>query len=316
MKAIVINPETGLMRTGWRILFFMVIFVAFSFGSMIGVRAILGGLKRGSNLQFAVLAISATVAVFLARKYLDRKSMTSLGLKWDVHAMLDIVAGVVNSAIVMACVFFTLLMTSLIQFNGFNWWREDSVNIDWGIAMILPVVLSTVFQLAIVAWWEEIVFRGYILQNMIGGLGLTWSVILSSAVFAIGHAFNPDATALSILLIALITPQLIYAYIKSGQLWLPIGLHLGWNFFQASIFGFDSSGQASPSLISQTPVGPDWLSGGEFGAEGSIIIIPFTLLSFLLIHYWVQMNPRPNRSSPVRQDVVGPSEERTIGLEV
>ncbi|MGI9200761.1 MAG: CPBP family intramembrane glutamic endopeptidase, partial [Woeseiaceae bacterium] len=91
------------------------------------------------------------------------------------------------------------------------------------------------------------------------------------------------------LLIVLITPQLIYAYLKTGQLWLPMGLHLGWNFFQASIFGFPSSGNVSASLISQSPVGPEWLSGGKFGAEGSVLIIPVTILSYFVIHYWVRM---------------------------
>ena len=97
------------------------------------------------------------------------------------------------------------------------------------------------------------------------------------------------------LLIVLITPQLIYAYVKTGQLWLPVGLHLGWNFFQASIFGFPASGQVSPSMISQSPVGPEWLSGGKFGAEGSILIIPVTLLSYLLIHYWVRATRQPGQ---------------------
>ena len=97
------------------------------------------------------------------------------------------------------------------------------------------------------------------------------------------------------ILIVLITPQLIYAYVKTGQLWLPVGLHLGWNFFQASVFGFPASGQVSLSMISQSPVGPEWLSGGKFGAEGSILIIPVTILSYLMIHYWVRATRQPGQ---------------------
>jgi hypothetical protein len=159
----------------------------------------------------------------------------------------------------------------------------------------MPVILIVVYKLAIVAWWEELAFRGYFFQNLVEGTGVMWAIIISSLVFGFGHSFNSDSTILSSVLIAVITPQLIYAYLKTGQLWLPMGLHLGWNFFQASVFGFAASGQASPSLVSQSPLGPAWLSGGPFGAEGSILIIPFTALSFVLIHFWVRATRQPGQ---------------------
>jgi len=73
------------------------------------------------------------------------------------------------------------------------------------------VVLGVLFRLSIVAWWEELFFRGYILQNMMAGLGLAWTVILTSVLFGFAHAFNPDASLLNSLLIAVTTPHLIYA---------------------------------------------------------------------------------------------------------
>lgn len=262
---------------------------------MISVRTILGSLQKNSVLQWSILAITATTAVFLARKYLDRKSMSSLGLTFDKHAVLDIISGIVNSALVMAGIYFTMLWANLVEFNGFTWWTDDAIAGAGFQVATLPVVLAVAYKLGIVAWWEELVFRAYFFQNMIEGMGLKWSIILSSLIFGFGHALNPDATLLSSVLIAIITPQLIYAYLKTGQLWLPIGLHLGWNFFQASIFGYAASGQDSPSLIAQSPIGPEWLSGGEFGAEGSILVIPFTILSYFLIHYWVRATRQPGQ---------------------
>ena len=295
MKNYFINPETTLLRAGWRILIFFVIFIAVTAIVMIAVRTILGSLRGGGDLQFTLLTITATGSVFLARKYLDKKTLVSLGLRWDRFAILDILSGVLNSALVMAGVYFVMWGTNLIEFHGFTWWEdESSPGASFELAVI-PVVLLVVYKLALVAWWEELVFRGYILQNSIDGIGLKWSIVLTSLAFGLGHSINPDATLLSGLLIALITPQLIYAYLKTGQLWLPMGLHLGWNFFQASIFGFAASGQVSPSLISQSPSGPEWLSGGQFGAEGSLLILPFTLLSFFIIHYWVRYTRQPGQ---------------------
>ena len=287
--------STRNLRSGWRILAFSVIFLAVTAVVMVTVRTILGGLKKGSDLQFILLGLAATAAVVIARRYIDKKRFTSLGLKWDKFAFLDILSGILNSALVMVGTFLVLLGADLITFNGFAWWMDaQTPNPGFQLAVI-PIVLMIFVKLAVVAWWEELVFRGYILQNLIDGIGLKWSIVLTSLVFGFGHFFNPNATLLSTLLIALITPQLIYAYLKTGRLWLPIGLHLGWNFFQSAVFGFAASGQASPSLISQSPGVPDWLSGGQFGAEGSLLILPFTIFSFFFIHFWVCKTRHPGQ---------------------
>lgn len=295
MKKLFVNSETGLLKAGWRILLFVIMFLGITAAGMTGARAILGSLPKLSLQQFFILGVCATLAVYLARRFLDKRSFVSLGLRVDRFALLDIVSGVVNSALVMATVFFMMLSLGLIEFHGFSWWT-DGVGPEVNFQMaILPVVLAVGLKLTIVAWWEELVFRGYFFQNLIAGTNLKWAIIISSLVFGLTHMMNPHGTILGGLLIAFITPQLIYAYLKTGQLWLPMGLHLGWNFFQASVFGFASSGQDSPSMISQSPLGPEWLSGGEFGAEGSILIIPVTLASYFLIHYWVRATRSPGQ---------------------
>jgi membrane protease YdiL (CAAX protease family) len=295
MKNIFVNSETGLLRAGWRIFLFLALFMGLTVGGMITVRWILGGLPKLSPQQWTVVAVTSTLAVYIARRFLDKQSFTSLGVKFDGYAVLDVISGIVNSALVMATIFFMMLWFGLIDFHGFTWWT-DNVNADVGFQLaVIPIVLIVIYKLAIVAWWEELVFRGYILQNMISGMGLMWAIVITSLVFGGIHIMNPGGTILGGLLIALITPQLIYAYLKTGQLWLPMGLHLGWNFFQASIFGFAASGQMSPSMISQSPIGPEWLSGGAFGAEGSVLIIPVTILSYLLVHYWVRATRQPGQ---------------------
>ena len=295
MKKIFMDSETVRLRAGWRILLFVVMFLGITAIGMVVARAILGGLPKLSLQQFTVMAITATLAVFLARKYLDKKSFVSLGLKFDKFAVLDIVAGIVNSALVMATMFFMFLWAGLLEFHGFSWWTDDVGGDVVFTTAALPIVLGVAYKLTIVSWWEELVLRGYFLQNLIEGLNLTWAVVISSLAFGLIHILNPDGTVMGGILIAFITPQLIYAYLKTGQLWLPVGLHLGWNFFQASVFGFPSSGNVSPSLISQSPVGPEWLSGGKFGAEGSILIIPVTIASYVLIHYWVRWSRQPEQ---------------------
>lgn len=286
MKNVFINPDTGLLRAGFRLIVFAVVFALITTIGMVTVRTINGGLPKLSLLQFATLGVTATLAVFVARRFLDKKSFVSLGLKLDGTAAADTLIGIVISALVMAGMFSLLLSLGLIEFHGLSWWGDDTGGQFQATAVL--AIGAVVAKLTIVAWWEELVMRGYVFRNLIAGVGLAWAIALSSLLFGFTHGLNPNATLLTSVLIAVITPQLIYAYLKTGQLWLPIGLHLGWNFFQASVFGFAASGQDSPSLIRQSPVGPEWLSGGAFGAEGSILIVPATALSCLIIHYWVR----------------------------
>jgi membrane protease YdiL (CAAX protease family) len=295
MKKYFINPETGLFRAGWRIVLFMIVFIAITFVVMSGVRAALGGLKGGGLLQFTLLGITATIAVYIARKYFDKKSLVSLGVKWDKYAALDILSGFLNSALVMAGIFFVMLWADLIEFRGFSWWMDSTDAAAAFSVAAIPVILVVLFKLTLVSWWEELVFRGYILQNIISGTSLLWAIVITSVLFGAIHAGNPGATTLSTFLLVITTPQLIYAYVKTGQLWLPMGIHLGWNFFQSSVFGYAASGMDSPTMISQVPVAADWLSGGEFGAEGSVLVIPFTFLSLFLIHFWVRATRKPGQ---------------------
>lgn len=296
MHRFLTDQATGRLRSGWRLLGFLVLFVVITAIGMITVRTILGGLPRQSALQFSVLAVTATLATSVARRVLDRRSLVSLGLAWDRYALPDLLSGVGNSALLMTAVFLVMWWTGLIEVRGLTWWSADPPGVARFSAQAVPVVLAVLYKLALVAWWEELVFRGYFFQNLAEGTGLLGAVIISSLVFGFGHAFNPDASLRSSILVALVTPQLIYAYLKTGRLWLPIGLHLGWNFFQAPVFGFAASGQDSPSLVAQSPLGPEWLSGGAFGAEGSLLIVPFTLMSCLVIHWWVRATRHPGQA--------------------
>lgn len=295
LKNIFWNGGESRLRAGWRILAFVVILAAIAVPAQLGIRAVLGSLSKDGILVWAIIGVSATLAAYISRRYIDKKSFVSYGLVWDRAAVLDIIAGVVNSAIVMAVVYYTMLWSGLIEFNGFSWWMEAPGDGVTFTSDAIPVILKVLFILTIVAWWEELAFRGVILQNMMEGMNLMWATILSSLMFGFVHYGNPNATILSSLLIAVITFQIIYSYVKTGQLWLPVGIHLGWNFFQGSIFGFGVSGQETPSLISQTQVGPELWTGGAFGPEASLLIIPASIFSMFMIHWWVRMSRAPEQ---------------------
>jgi membrane protease YdiL (CAAX protease family) len=149
------------------------------------------------------------------------------------------------------------------------------------VSVLLPVVYMAV-QAGIV---EEIVSRGIIFRIAEEGMGTWLSVLFSAFLFGLGHIANPNATLISSVSIA-ITAGVILAmlYVITRQLWIPIGLHIGWNFTLGGIYGAPVSGLNFDGILNATFSGPEWMTGGAFGPEASVItVIVFVIFGAFLI---------------------------------
>jgi hypothetical protein len=113
------------------------------------------------------------------------------------------------------------------------------------------------------------------------------AIIVSCALYGLVHSANPNAGILSTAIIVLFGYLRIYGYLSTGQLWLSIGMHTGWNFFQATVFGFAASGHAEArTWLTHDALSPDWLSGGDFGPEASVLTIPVVLIALVVMRWW------------------------------
>lgn len=139
----------------------------------------------------------------------------------------------------------------------------------------------------VVACGEEIMFRGIIFRLIDKKWGTAVALLVSALLFGLIHIGNSGATLWSSAAIAIEAGLLLgIAYKCSGTLWMPIGIHWTWNFMEGPILGFAVSGSDSgPTLVSPVIQGPDFISGGAFGAEASIIAAALGLaLSLLMWH--------------------------------
>ncbi len=136
-------------------------------------------------------------------------------------------------------------------------------------------LIWTFCYFAVVAVGEEILFRGVLFRWIDEKWGFAWALAISGLVFGLVHWTNPNGTLWAGIAIAIEAGLLLGAAYKwSGTLWFPIGIHWAWNFTQGNIFGFKVSGQdAGASLIQAQIEGPDWITGGVFGAEASVIAV-------------------------------------------
>jgi membrane protease YdiL (CAAX protease family) len=131
---------------------------------------------------------------------------------------------------------------------------------------------------------EELLFRG-ILFRWIEELGGSWvALLLTSALFGMGHFYNPNATAFSSFAIALEAGVLLGgAYMLTRNLWMAIGLHAAWNFTQGWIFDVPVSGTNQNGMVEAQLSGPELLSGGAFGLEASVIALVLATAAGVLL---------------------------------
>jgi membrane protease YdiL (CAAX protease family) len=135
----------------------------------------------------------------------------------------------------------------------------------------VPAFAATVAVLLVSAVNEELLFRGYPLQVLMKGIGVWPSVILLSALFGLLHAGNPDSSVFGVTNTVLAGILLSLAYLKTRSLWLPLGIHAGWNIGLGPILGFPVSGIDLASLWTTRVSGPGHLFGGDYGPEGGLI---------------------------------------------
>ncbi|MFA5814493.1 MAG: type II CAAX endopeptidase family protein [Bacteroidales bacterium] len=149
------------------------------------------------------------------------------------------------------------------------------------ISALWPFLIMSI-QAGIV---EEILSRGIIFRIAEEGVGTWWSILLSAFIFGFLHIWNPNATVFSSVSIAL-TAGVILAmlYVITRQLWIPIGMHIGWNFTLGGIYGAPVSGGEPGGILASTFSGPEWLTGGTFGPEASVITLTvFIIFGIYLI---------------------------------
>jgi uncharacterized protein len=203
------------------------------------------------------VTICLLLAVFIAcTRYLEARAVTELA---PGSAVAQTAAGFGLGALAFAIVIGVLAALGLYHVDGHN-----------GVAVLaVPLAGSLV-----AAVFEELLFRGILFRITEDSLGSHWALAVSSLFFGCAHLLNPHATWLAAIAIMIEAGVFLgAAYMLTRRLWLPIGIHAGWNFTQGGLFGVPVSGLTSHGLLDASLSGPVWLSGGEFGAESSVVAI-------------------------------------------
>jgi uncharacterized protein len=289
LRKVFISPEEPRLRAGWRILAHSAVYnlLLFSVAIPVYVPALLLGVSPDNLwLSVALQLVSITPTVFLARRFLDHRSISSLGLKFNRLTVFDLLTGIGITFFMMGLIFAIEFATGWLTFEGFTWQTES-------VSTVALSMLGMIVLFVLVGWNEELLFRGYRLQNMLDGLSPIWAILISSAWFGMVHLANPNATFVSAIGILLAGIFLAYPLLRTGQLWLSIGLHIGWNLFEGPVFGFPVSGLSPFTLIRISVQGPSLITGGTFGPEAGLVILPALLIGLALIFIYTRDRLKP-----------------------
>ena len=248
------------IRPPWRMLIFVTLLTALSFAILTPLSVLRGA---GKFVPLAGLLLALILASFLMTRYIHRKPFGAFGLMMHRSTLGEFVLGCGLGLVMMAGIF-------LIEY-GAGFASVTGRGLTAGAAMGIVATAAVEFLLA--AAIEEVLFRGYVFQVLIQWLTLLPAMAIMGVLFALAHGFNPGIGFLAYMNIGLVSLTLSLAYYKTRGLWLPIGVHFGWNFAQTTVFGFPTSGVSAEALsvFTLTQSGPPWLTGGGFGPEGGLL---------------------------------------------
>ena len=253
-----------------RIIFFAAMLIGLGMVTHAAVAALGWTWKTADPLHRALATLSmqllpALLGYAVLVRLIEQRRMRELSLRaiptWGV-------AGLVTGAVLFSVVVGVLWLAGSYHVTG------TDPQVDW-----LPGVLVAGIGAGI---GEEIIARGVIFRIVEEGFGTWWALAISALFFGAAHIFNPGATLWSSAAIA-IEAGLLFGLLYHVTRSLPVcmGVHAAWNFAQGTIYGIPVSGSPAEGWLVSSRSGPDWLSGGVFGAEASVVALTLCTLCSL-----------------------------------
>ncbi len=273
-----INPflnSEGQLRNGWWILIFFLVLASLLVPALIMAQQ--NSMDVSIGLQAVIILLASWICQLLRRRPLA-ELLGKFNALWFKELCLG---GLVGSAL--------MLVPALVLWI-FGW-----VHWQWNPAGF-SIFFSTVLLFAGVALAEELLFRGFIFQRLIAGLGQVPAQLIMAGYFLLTHLNNPGMTGEVKVLasINIFIASLVFglAFLRTKSLGMPLGLHFMANLVQGGLLGFGVSGTDQSGLLkpvfSEVPV---WLTGGQFGLEASVLGLICVVIIFMLIRSWDQGKP-------------------------
>lgn len=294
-----VNPKRQL-RSGWRIMIWIVFFFIACFPVALLNPIIVAAFGKGAPLTEAAIKFAVTVAAVVVSlillTYLDKRPFASMGLTIHRRALSELGKGLAVG-FGMLCLAVGIMWA--LGHHDLKWPEEQT-------EYFLTGFLINALLFIIVGFNEEIIFRGYVFQSMIEGTNFWIATLFWSFLFGIAHMGNPNVSPFGIANIVLAGILLSLAYYQTRSLWMPIGIHITWNFTEGWVWGLPVSGTTvTQTLTKGLETGPDWWTGGTFGPEGGAACTLVCAIACFVI--WKTVRPTEDMQRLVDDAIATPA---------
>jgi membrane protease YdiL (CAAX protease family) len=288
-----------LIQQGWlRVLLFLIAFglttstalIVYLFALHKGSMDVSGlqNLLRGDNLLAitAIIFILGLVLTFVFRRWVDRKSFVSLGLDFAGHGGEAIAGGMLATFIICAS-------SLLLKATGHLKWMD--------IIFDSKALFLAFGSVIIISFYEELIFRGYILNNLMESFPGWLALLISALLFTIFHGTGQSAIGFFPLANSLIMGLILgLNYVYTCNLWFSFSFHIAWKFLEGPAFGF-SGDESFQTFLQPELTGDINITGGANGLEGSVVLMAVALLSLVALYLFLQRKFSPRfRPAPGR----------------
>ncbi|WP_297416747.1 CPBP family intramembrane glutamic endopeptidase [Clostridium sp.] len=211
--------------------------------------------------------------VILFWKIWEKRKVSDMGFTNIKSSWRDLGIGLLCGAISFTIVAIILLCTRSVELvNSFN-------KPIFSMSLIIQLILFIFVGIN-----EELFARGYCMTVLKQTKNAYVPVIVSSIIFALMHSMNQGISLIAYINLFLFGISMGYIFIKTKNIWIGIGYHITWNYFQGDIFGFLVSGNTTDSIYTIKTVNPNIINGGSFGPEGGLVVTVLLLVTILIIY--------------------------------
>ena len=288
------------IRAGWRLLIFLALDFAFIYGivRIPGVRALLPSQQiltaKGLLFSEGLLNLLPLLLAAAVMTLIEKRSFADYGMPLQEAFGKRFWQGVPIGFIMLS-----ILLVLIAALHGFS---VDGVGVGGAAALSLAVLYFIGF--IFVGMFEEFSFRGYMQSTLQSGIGFWPAAIILSIVFGAIHLGNSGEAKIGAFMAGCFGLVAAFALRRTGNIWYPIGMHASWDWGETYFYGTPDSGiLAQGHFLNSSFRGPEWLTGGSVGPEGSWLVFLVMILWAIAIHFLFPAKPASIERTTTGADV-------------
>jgi uncharacterized protein len=278
------------LRAGWRLLIFVAILAPLGYGTSRVIDAVTVGLHADPSTPFAnvvsidLLLVPLLIATWIMGR-IEHRTLADYGLPWQGAFGRRFWQGAGFSFASFTILLLVMRLAGVFSYGevALQGWDIAKYAVVWSVLLFLGALL------------EDFLYRGYVQFTLTTGIGFWPAAAITSLLMGGLHYFNPGGHGLGPVSATIYCLVTVLVLRRTGDLWMPLGIHSAWAFGEVYFYGVPDSGyRADGHLLTASFHGNAWLTGGGFGPEASLFTLVLMAIWAAIFLVWLRGVRYPN----------------------